>query len=497
MNECRFGGAFSPVLTFGVILIVGCSGYSDQPIGQEIEDKLIPFTSAHFASTHNSYSGSIAGDRGSIIWQLNHGIRCLEFDVHDNEFETYGYRIGHDEPGDDVDHIEGNPSGAALADWLDLVAAWSAGHPGHAPITVYLDLRDNLTDNRSPGEGNLGHLNNELIRAFGSGLFEPDEMNGGSFPTIDELKGQVIVVLSGVRENRFQGGSFRDRGNQPAVAMNSFDQVIECHDNGKGDLWYWAGRLMPDDSIKWLWHEWYDTGQKPVVALNNAGYVIEVHEDQESNDNTLRYRMGRLDENFEILWYTDGGIPFPNEDEGVNPSVVFVKLDSLAIREVHLSRSDLAPCYRNGVFNVTGQRIDWVGHGETGENPYPRTTVTVGSTTVEVDAGPHPPFDNALLYRINTGPWSRIHYPRKAFVEFHMGDPEDYTSLGLWFFAAKADAGPSRAWAEGWMRDERLVRLYKFDPDSHASSTAVTYPSTDNPHSRSYLDYTDQIGCIE
>ena len=38
---------------------------------------------AYFASTHNSYSGEA---RGSIIEQLNAGIRGFEFDIHDNEF---------------------------------------------------------------------------------------------------------------------------------------------------------------------------------------------------------------------------------------------------------------------------------------------------------------------------------------------------------------------------------------------------------------------------
>ena len=34
--------------------------------------------------------------------QLDRGVRFLELDVHDNDFATRRYTVGHDAPGDEV-----------------------------------------------------------------------------------------------------------------------------------------------------------------------------------------------------------------------------------------------------------------------------------------------------------------------------------------------------------------------------------------------------------
>src|SRR3954468_24673951 len=106
------------------------------------------------AATHNSYGGKASGDLGSIAHQLDLGVRFVELDVHDNDFTRFGYRIGHESPGDEVVHGGGNPAGDRLADWLQAIARWSGNHAGHAPIAVVLDLKDPLTDNRSFAAGN-------------------------------------------------------------------------------------------------------------------------------------------------------------------------------------------------------------------------------------------------------------------------------------------------------------------------------------------------------
>src|SRR4051812_13054225 len=89
------------------------------------------------AATHNSYSG---GDRGSLTHQLDHGVRFVELDVHDNDFLASGYRVGHDEPGNAVDHSPGTPAGNGLGEWLQVVEDWSARRRAHVPVVVALDL---------------------------------------------------------------------------------------------------------------------------------------------------------------------------------------------------------------------------------------------------------------------------------------------------------------------------------------------------------------------
>src|SRR5262245_38503305 len=78
--------------------------------GNARADADVPLTSAIFRATHNSYSGNVEGAKNSIVYQLDHGIRFLEFDVHDNGYATArDYAIGHGSPGDQVDHA-GNPA---------------------------------------------------------------------------------------------------------------------------------------------------------------------------------------------------------------------------------------------------------------------------------------------------------------------------------------------------------------------------------------------------
>ncbi|MGB0648580.1 MAG: hypothetical protein ACPGQS_15450, partial [Bradymonadia bacterium] len=124
--------------------------------------------STFFAGTHNSYSG---GARGSVTAQLNLGIRCLEFDFHDNDFERLqAYRLGHSSHESEVELGEGNPETTYLRAWLELVSDWSLANRGHGPIILLLDAKDNLRDNYGPELGNLGYLNQLLVEIYGDRL---------------------------------------------------------------------------------------------------------------------------------------------------------------------------------------------------------------------------------------------------------------------------------------------------------------------------------------
>jgi hypothetical protein len=479
------------VLLIALAMLAGCS---DNPRSPPVVADPTPLATAHFKSTHNSYSGPIGGDRGSIANQLAQGVRCIEFDVHDDDFATFGYRIGHDEPGHEVFHADGNPAGNSLSDWLDLVSDWSASHPSHAPITLILDLKDPLCDNPTYDGGNLGRLNHELTRAFGADLVEVAEFEGAAVPVVGELEGKVVVVLSGSLDNRL--GYVRDQGYSPAVAMNSSGHVIEVHDSGDGDLWYWSGRTLSGGLVEWLQHEKYDTGQEPAVALNDDGYVFEVHEDQSSDGGRLWYRMGKLDENFVIRWVSDGGTRFPGSDEGRNPTVAFVNLGGLAIREVHLSPNDSDRWHWDGVFNVDESRIDWGDHGENMYALYPKDIAVVGSTTIEVGNGPHGPFHDpqTLIFKAGSESWNRIQYQQKAFIEFIYGESnQDKLGEEIKFYAGDAGNTSHRIWAQNLRMKGHLVRLWQFDPAIHSATPPVTYPSTDNPIDQRYLDCCDFV----
>ena len=118
-------------------------------------------------------------------------------------------------------------------------------NPRHAPITVALDLKDRLTDNPSFAQGNLARVNQELLEAF-ERLFAAEALGRGRWPTVDALRGRVIAVLSGDEETRL--AYVRDPGHNPAVAINAAGRVVEVHDSGGGELWYWTGEVSSPPS---------------------------------------------------------------------------------------------------------------------------------------------------------------------------------------------------------------------------------------------------------
>jgi hypothetical protein len=103
----------------------------------------------------------------------------------------------------------GNPWGTNLEDWLSKIGKWSKNHKGHAPITVFLDIKKNLIDdnNKPPEYFGLIRLNEQIINAIGRDrLFTPDDLKNhlkekrergenNPHPTIKDLEDRIIIVL--------------------------------------------------------------------------------------------------------------------------------------------------------------------------------------------------------------------------------------------------------------------------------------------------------------
>lgn len=424
----------------GLILVVAAVALSAHAQGSSDET---PLDKAHFASTHNSYAGEIDGHRGSITRQLDGGIRCLELDIHNDDFGKHGYRIGHDEPGDRVFHLDGNPESNKLADWLDMITNWSEQHLTHAPITLYLDLKDKLGGNYD--DGNLAHLNDDLRASLGSHLFEARALGPNNWPSVEKLRGKILVVLSGEPANRLS--YLHDPGSSPAVAINDSGFIVEVHDSGDGALWYWTGRLHPDRSVEWLRHGRYANGKHPAVTIDSAGNLVEAHQNVDLEDGTMLYMTGRLDSNLEIAWISTESVPPPGNFRAINPSTAY--------------------------FN---NRRD----------------------TIVVSTGKFGPFDdNTLLYRINSGDWQPVRYSQVAFWEFSDGMHEDLLILNPRFVAADAKDSNARSRAERIASTSRLVRLWRFDNSTYTAGLPVNFPSTDFPYVTWYTDYCRRISCVD
>jgi hypothetical protein len=443
----------------------------------------LPFASAVFRATHNSYSGNIKGTRGSILAQLDGGVRFLEFDVQDNGFAgTHDYAIGHDEAGHEVDH-QGNPASNALRDWLRVVADWSAAHPAHAPLLVMLDLKDDLTDNPSFAAGNLTALNAELRGVFGARLLLARDV-AGALPTVGALRGRVLTLLSGDVGTRAEYR--RDVGYHPAVALNGRGQVVEVHDSGAGTLWYWTGTYGADGRVTWLRHGRYDTGTTPAVALNDNGWLVEVHKSE--NENSLWYHVGLLGADGDIVWW-----PSHRYDNGILPTVAFLDASGTRLREVHRSQSNAQNWEWQGTLDAGGAAVAWTANRNTADPRYNAALAVRGSAQVAVWTGADGTTPtNTLRYSTDRVSADRIRYQQWAFVEYQAGDSAELRAGTLFSAAMAGDA----AFIVAQRREGRVVRGWDFDDPGRATTPLANYPATNYPFVAWYTTLTDNAGAV-
>ncbi|WP_103343966.1 hypothetical protein [Amycolatopsis sp. CA-126428] len=440
-----------------------------------------PFPASVFRATHNSYSGNVDGAKNSLAHQLDHGVRFLELDVHDNGYATsHDYAIGHDSPGNLVDHGGGNPASNDLRDWLTVVNTWSAQHPAAAPIVVMLDLKDDLTDNPSFAAGNLTALNQELESVFGARLLRAQDYPAAQ-PEVDALRGRVLPLLSGDGGSRTEYK--RDVGYHPAVALNGRGQVVEVHDSGAGALWYWTGTYGPDGRVTWLRHGKYDSGQTPAVALNDNGDLVEVHQSQGAS--TLWYHAGKLGADGEITWQASH-----QYDNGVLPTVAFT--DATHLREIHQSQSGSQNWAWNGV--LAGPTVSWTGNAKTSEARFAKATATSAGRTVSVWTGADGP-TSAQTLRADTdrAGGDRIRYRQVAFDEFQQGDSAELQQGALFYGAPATES----AFITSARQAGKLVRGWDFDSVSQATTPLANYPATNHPYDAWYQNLLAQAGAVE
>jgi hypothetical protein len=443
-----------------------------------------PFVDSSFRATHNSYEG---GSRRTIVEQLDAGVRFLELDFHDNDFAGQGdYRVGHDEPGDGVAHGNGNPDTDYLIDWLGVIQRWSRNHPQHAPITLALDVKDDLTDQNDAAHGNMAAMNDRLLAVFGTRLFRPDQL-GAVWPTIDELRGRVIVVVSGNKGNRLL--YLHDPGHHPGVTMDRCGRVVEVHDSGDGELWYWTGQLRKDGTITWHRHGQYDTGITPSVALLDDGTLIEVHQ-SEDNDG-LWYHVGFLTIENDIRWS-----PSHQFGNGSGPTIRFDDGSNVEMTEIH--RCGGTNCLSHGTLDLSDPldpTVDWTDAEPTGLPLHDRAHINVGGRNVSVFTGSDAGFgSDTLLYATDLVSPGRIRYEQLAFVEYQKDDGSELLGDNPQFFAAPTG---ETTWAAQGRAEGKAVRLWDFDDEDHVGDPPVNFPATNVPFATWYVDYLTSLNAAE
>ena len=449
-------------------------------------DSSPPYDEAIFRASHNSYSGE---QRGTIQAQLNAGVRQIELDFHDNDYASYGFRVGHNSPGSEVDHAHPNPSSDSLGDWLAEIAEWSASHADHAPLNVLLNIKDDMTDNRSTAEGSLAALNQLVLDAFGDSLFWSRNL-GDDWPTVNGLRGKIIVGFTGRESTSSRVAYVRDQGVHPAVAINDHGQIIEVHKSeSQSTLWYWTGQLQDDGTVIWWHHGRYDNGRNPVIALNNHGRFIEIH--RSDGDDDLWYWTGTIG--------PDGDLVFQHNEEfdsGVQPSVAFDDLDGLSFREIHQSPSDSSTHWDwFATINESDGRVSWGAHGTTSDERFSTDRAESAAGWVEVDMGSHGASGiHTLLYSTSEVDVARIRYAQIAFIDTNWGDPDVLTEASKF----RSFQSGERSQAEAWMDDGGIARMWKFDEgDADAMSVPIHFAATDEPLSDWYEAWATGAGAVE
>ena len=442
------------------------------------------FNEVVLAGSHNSYSK----ERGTILGQLTRGVRCLELDIHDNEYQDKGgYRLGHYTPGDGV-AAEENGVGLKLTEWLGLVSEWSLEFPDHAPIMLVLDLKDDLTDNTGPHEGNMGALNEKLLEAFGDRLYSSREQARDGWPSAHELRGRVLVQLSGDSLSRER--YLRDKGYRPAVSMNAKGQVIEVHDSGAGHLWYWTGQLQSDGRVLWKHHGKYDTGYDPAVAIDEDGWIVEVHKSESNNHLWAHAAYMRPD--YTLEW----GDSQRFEKSGVEPSVAFLS-DSGEALERHRSSGDASQNESVRIsLDRSELRLSFGDAQNTSEERFNESESVVGNDRVWVSAfSDHSTAgEDTLVYGTDSLLQGRIRFDQLAFVDHQPSNSDELRLGGARIYNVKSGAmGEVESWRKsGWM-----VRMWGFDrSDAQPEKTQPNCPATDEPASDWYLQYLSDVGAL-
>ena len=158
-----------------------------------------------FKASHNTIDRAKDRRRWSIAQQLGgtgdaiEPVPGLEFDLH--------YIPGIDEYH--VKHDAG-AEGPLLQDTLQEVVDWADANPGHPVITLHLDMK------KGPGVERdfIASFDALLLSVFGEDrIYRPREVIGdhedlvrgaksGGWATFRELRGKVILVLSGTEKRK-------------------------------------------------------------------------------------------------------------------------------------------------------------------------------------------------------------------------------------------------------------------------------------------------------
>jgi hypothetical protein len=187
----------------------------------------IPYNEAFFKTSHNSYVHSIRE-------QLNKGVRGLEYDIHDNKIqELNDFEVYHLENHiDSLLNEDGNPDNLLFSNWLKVLNDWSKEqNREHAPITLFIELKDSIIDSNNEPEELYGikKLNQVIVDSIDSkNLFTYKNFreNNYKWPTVRDLNGCILIVLVS-----YWGGYWAASEGGFESRLKYLNNCLECKDD--------------------------------------------------------------------------------------------------------------------------------------------------------------------------------------------------------------------------------------------------------------------------
>ena len=189
--------------------------------------------------------------------QLDLGLRKLEIDLF-YDARDQSFPVGHAQIIDMNSHCD------TLLVCLQEVRVWSEKNPRHTPIWISFNLKDQaipvLPDPEPFTAAALDALDTQLRGALGPQLIWPADVQGLRWPTLEEARGKVLLILD-------EGGAKRDWYYSNWQTRPMFTNAPEGHPA--------AAVMIINDPIKDF---------KRIQRLVKAGYLVRSRADADTRE---------------------------------------------------------------------------------------------------------------------------------------------------------------------------------------------------------------------
>jgi Phosphoinositide phospholipase C, Ca2+-dependent len=201
-------------MTAAVVVVAAISGAAQSAGANRLDGKLRT-NQVQVLATHNSYhiqqdapiqsSPTTQYTHAPLDQQLDLGVRGFEIDVvnaPDGSFPVVHTPV-----------VDATSNCTPLAQCLQVIRTWSEAHPGHVPIFVLIEPKNDDVDfvidptlRRFDAAG-LDQLDKTVRSSLGRGLITPDSVRGKSktlrgavtgpgWPTLAKTRGKTLVALN-------------------------------------------------------------------------------------------------------------------------------------------------------------------------------------------------------------------------------------------------------------------------------------------------------------